>query len=91
MLWKHWDFRTLRTEVRRGRRIVLSFIATVGNYEYASYWYFSLDGTIEFEMKATGIINTVACKPGEGGKYGTVGGVLNMHTFAARVRGLIPF
>lgn len=34
VLWKHWDFRTDRTEVRRGRRLVLSFISTVGNYEY---------------------------------------------------------
>ena len=62
----------MTTAIVPARRLVLSFIATVGNYEYASYWYFYLDGTIEFEMKATGIINTVACKPGEGGKYGTV-------------------
>ena len=34
ILWKHWDFRTDRTEVRRGRRLVISSIATVGNYEY---------------------------------------------------------
>jgi hypothetical protein len=39
ILWKHWDFRTERTEVRRGRKLVISSIATVGNYEYASYWY----------------------------------------------------
>lgn len=37
VLWKHWDFRTERTEVRRGRRLVLSFIATVGNYEYGRF------------------------------------------------------
>ena len=64
ILWKHWDFRTDRTEVRRARRLVISSISTVGNYEYGSYWYFYLDGTFEFEMKATGIINTVACVPG---------------------------
>ena len=54
VLWKHWDFRTERTEVRRARRLVISSISTVGNYEYGSYWYFYLDGMIEFEMKATG-------------------------------------
>ena len=27
-------------EVRRSRRLVLSFISTVVNYEYAFYWYF---------------------------------------------------
>ena len=29
------------------------------------------NGTIEFEMKATGIISTVACVPGKPEKYGT--------------------
>jgi Cu2+-containing amine oxidase len=28
-------FRTDKTEVRRSRKLVVSFIATVGNYEYA--------------------------------------------------------
>ena len=37
ILWKHWDFRTERTEVRRGRKLVISSICTVGNYEYAFY------------------------------------------------------
>ena len=54
ILWKHWDWRTDRTEVRRSRRLVISSIATVGNYEYGLYWYFYLDGSIEFEVKATG-------------------------------------
>lgn len=90
ILWKHWDFRTDRAEVRRGRRLVISSISTVGNYEYASYWYFHLDGTIQFEMKATGIINTVGCEPGNPGKYGTevapgVLGQIHQHTFCARI------
>ena len=33
-------------------------ISTVGNYEYGFYWYFYQDGTIQFEVKLTGIINT---------------------------------
>src|SRR5882724_4466198 len=70
LLWKHWDFRTDRAETRRARKLVVSTICTVGNYEYALYWYFYLDGAIEFEMKATGIINTVGCIPGKPGKYG---------------------
>ncbi len=90
ILWKHWDFRTDRTEVRRARRLVISSISTVGNYEYGSYWYFYLDGTIEFEMKATGIINTVACEPGQAEKYGTevapgVVGQIHQHIFCARL------
>ena len=33
ILWKHMDFRTGTAEVRRSRRLVVSFIATIGNYE----------------------------------------------------------
>jgi primary-amine oxidase len=70
LLWKHMDFRTERTEVRRSRRLVVSFIATVGNYEYGFYWYLYQDGTIEFEVKLTGVMSTGAVEPGEKPKYG---------------------
>jgi primary-amine oxidase len=90
ILWKHTDFRTERTEVRRGRKLVVSCICTVGNYEYASYWYFKQDGSIEFEMKATGIVNTVACLPGQPSKYGAeiapgVEAHIHQHAFCARL------
>jgi primary-amine oxidase len=90
LLWKHWDFRTDRAEVRRARKLVVSTICTVGNYEYALYWYFHIDGAIEFEMKATGIINTAACIPGAPGKYATevlpgVVGHIHQHLFCARL------
>ncbi len=90
ILWKHTDFRTERTEVRRGRKLVVSCICTVGNYEYASYWYFKQDGSIEFEMKATGIVNTVACLPGQPSKYGAevapgVEAQIHQHAFCARL------
>ena len=42
------------TDVARSRRLVISSIATVGNYEYGFYWYLYQDGTIEFEVKLTG-------------------------------------
>jgi primary-amine oxidase len=88
--WKHWDFRTDRAEIRRGRRLVISCICTVGNYEYASYWYFRQDGAIEFEMKATGIINTAACLPGQPSRWGAevapgVEGHIHQHAFCARL------
>lgn len=90
ILWKHFDFRLDTTEVRRARRLVISSISTVGNYEYGSYWYFYLDGEIEFEMKATGVVNTVGCEPGAGDKYGTevspgVIGQIHQHVFCARL------
>lgn len=57
ILWKHTDWRTNATETRRSRRLVISFFTTIANYEYGFYWYFYLDGTIQFEAKLTGIIN----------------------------------
>jgi primary-amine oxidase len=65
ILWKHYDMMSEVAEVRRSRRMVVSFIATVGNYEYGFYWYFYLDGTIQAEVKLTGIIQTQAVSPGE--------------------------
>ncbi len=72
ILWKHIDWRTQETEVRRSRRLALSFIATVGNYEYGFFWYFYQDGTIQYEVKLTGILSTAAVPPGEVPKYGTL-------------------
>ena len=70
ILWKHIDWRTNQTEVRRSRRLVVSLIATVGNYEYGYFWYFYQDGTIQFEVKMTGVMNTGAVPPGVTPKYG---------------------
>lgn len=88
--WKHFDVRTRRTEVRRARKLVVSSISTIGNYEYASYWSLHQDGRVEYEMKATGIINTAACHPGHPGKYGTevapgLVGHIHQHVFSARL------
>jgi primary-amine oxidase len=72
LLWKHIDWRTGETEVRRSRRLVVSFVATVGNYEYGFYWYFSQDGSIEAEVKLTGIVSTGAAAPGEAMPHATL-------------------
>lgn len=72
ILWKHVDWRTEQTEVRRSRRLVVSFVATVGNYEYGFFWYFYQDGTIQLEVKLTGIVNTSTTLPDETPKYGTL-------------------
>ncbi len=45
-----------RTQCRRSRRLVVSSVATVGNYEYGLFWYFFQDGTIQFDCKLTGSI-----------------------------------
>jgi primary-amine oxidase len=70
ILWKHFDFRTGLHQVRRSRRLVISFFATVGNYDYGFYWYLYQDGTIQLEVKLTGIIQTAAIPPGAEYPYG---------------------
>ncbi len=72
ILWKHTDWRTGHVEVRRSRRLVISSIATVGNYEYGFFWYFYQDGTVQLEIKLTGIINTAGIPAGETPRYGTI-------------------
>ena len=70
IMWKHFDFREGTAEVRRSRKLVISFIATVANYEYGFYWHLYLDGSIEFLVKATGILSTAAQHPGQDSAYG---------------------
>lgn len=56
ILWKHSDDYYHSVDVRRNRRLVVSFFITVGNYDYGFYWHFYLDGRIELECKATGVV-----------------------------------
>ena len=64
LLWKHTyrhpDERGTQSWLRRSRRLVISTIATVDNYDYGFYWHFYQDGSWEHEVKATGIIQTMA-------------------------------
>ncbi|HEY1920234.1 MAG TPA: primary-amine oxidase [Streptosporangiaceae bacterium] len=57
VLWKHVD-EVSGAQVRRARRLVVSFHVTVANYEYLVYWRFYQDGNIECEVRATGIMVT---------------------------------
>jgi primary-amine oxidase len=70
--WKHTDFRTEKVQVRRLRRLVISMIATVGNYEYGYFWYLYTDGTIEYEVKLSGVISTGAVPEGVKPAHGTL-------------------
>ena len=72
ILWKHVDMHTGNTEVRRRRRLVVSSIHTVGNYEYGFDWYLYEDGMIEHEVKLTGIMQTMAVAPGERPRFGAL-------------------
>ena len=57
VLWKHVDA-SAGAQVRRMRRFVVSVHATVANYEYLVYWRFYQDGSIECEVRATGLMVT---------------------------------
>lgn len=93
-LWKHTDIFTGSQEIRRSRRLVISFFTTVGNYDYGFYWYLYLDGTIECEAKLTGILFTSAY-PGvsaDGAPYAHasevapgLGAPYHQHLFGARL------
>jgi primary-amine oxidase len=88
ILWKHTDWRLEEVEVRRSRRLVISFVSTVDNYEYGFFWYFYQDGTIEYEVKLTGILlcGALANTP----KYGTLvapelNAIVHQHIFNLRL------
>jgi primary-amine oxidase len=73
ILWKHTDRRLPDApQVRRSRRLVISSISTVENYEYGFFWYFYQDGNIQFEIKLTGILSLGAAHEGETPKQGTM-------------------
>jgi primary-amine oxidase len=90
ILWKHQDLQGGTTEVRRSRRLVISSIATVGNYEYGFYWYLYLDGNVQLEAKLTGIISSMAVAPGETPEFANLvapglAGPNHQHMFCARL------
>ncbi|SDZ53830.1 primary-amine oxidase [Saccharopolyspora shandongensis] len=89
VLWKHTDVFTGSAETRRQRRLVISFFSSVGNYDYGFYWYLYLDGTIQLEVKATGIVFTSAY-PAEGSRWANelapgLGAPFHQHLFSARL------
>jgi primary-amine oxidase len=86
VLWKHSDIFTGSTEMRRQRRMVFSFFTPIGNYDYGFYWYLYLDGTIQLEVKATGVLFTAA----GGTEYATqvapgLTAPFHQHLFSARL------
>ena len=72
----------------------MSFFITVGNYDYGFYWYLYLDGTIELECKATGVV-FASVHPGpqaDGSEYPWaseiapgIGAPYHQHLFSARL------
>ena len=88
-LWKHTCIFAERSDMRRQRRLVISFFVTVGNYDYGFYWYFYLDGKIELECKATGCVFPSGRPEGDY-EWATemaprLGAPVHQHLFSARL------
>ncbi|EYB34264.1 hypothetical protein FG05_01761 [Fusarium graminearum] len=61
ILFKHTDFRDESSIMTQARVLVIQQVFTAANYEYA----IRQDGSIQPEIKLTGILNTYAMNPGE--------------------------
>ena len=91
ILFKHTDFRDDSVIVTRARKLIISHIFTAANYEYCVYWIFHQDGTVQLEVKLTGILNTYAMNPGEDTKgwgtevYPGVNAHNHQHLFCMRI------
>lgn len=72
ILWKHTDRRLGKPEVRRSRRLVVSSVSTVENYEYGFFWYLYQDGNIQLEIKLTGILSLATYPANTKPKYGNL-------------------
>ncbi|KAG5336846.1 hypothetical protein C0989_011784 [Termitomyces sp. Mn162] len=73
VLWKHTDYRPGgRSQTVRRRRLVVSMVCTLANYEYIWNYYFYQDGSIEFEIRLTGILSVYVAKKDETSPHGTV-------------------
>jgi primary-amine oxidase len=90
VLWKHTEPGPVGSHVRRSRRLVVSYFATIGNYDYGFFWYFYLDGSIQVEAKATGIVFVGGGEPGSTNRHAPeispgVFAPVHQHLFSARL------
>ncbi|KAK9452253.1 copper amine oxidase [Limtongia smithiae] len=97
ILFKHSDFRDnyATSVLARGVKLIVSQIFTAANYEYMIYWTFHMDGTIQLEIKLTGILNTYILADGEDTRgFGTrvypgVNAHNHQHLFCLRVHPML--
>src|SRR5260221_463258 len=83
MLWKHYESYSKTNESRRARELVVFFIATIGNYDYAISWIFHQDGVLELDGALTGIMLPKGVSDTKAGGHGA--GVKSGHLVTANV------
>ncbi|KAH0591411.1 hypothetical protein H2248_001488 [Termitomyces sp. 'cryptogamus'] len=95
VLWKHTDYRPGgRTQTVRRRRLVVSMVCTLANYEYIWNYHFYQDGSIELEIRLTGILNVYVADKDEPSPYGTlvapgINSQNHQHLFSVRIDPMI--
>lgn len=80
ILWSHYDD-AAGTAGPRARELVIGFMATVGNYDYRFQWSFRQDGSMEFHVYLTGVMQLkgthakacASCRAAAGKTGSTVG------------------
>lgn len=68
--------------------MVISFFLTIGNYDYGFYWYLYLDGTIQLEVEATGVVFASGYRAGDqlaSEMAPGLGAPFHQHVFSARL------
>lgn len=83
MLWKHYESYSEKNESRRARQLVIFFIATIGNYDYAVNWIFHQDGVLEADAALSGIMLPKGVRETKAGAHGP--GFKSGHLVAANV------
>ncbi len=83
MLWKHYESYSETNESRRARQLVIFFIATIGNYDYAVNWIFHQDGVLEADSALSGIMLPKGVSQMKANEHGA--GINSGHLVAARV------
>ncbi|KAI0288584.1 peroxisomal copper amine oxidase [Russula brevipes] len=91
LLWKHTDFRIGgRSYCVRNRRLVVSMVCTLANYEYVWNYFFYQDGSIEFEIRLTGILQVSIAGPNDPATHATrlapgINAHFHQHLFSLRI------
>ena len=95
--WKHTDYRPGgKSRSARGRKLVIQMMCTIANYEYIYNYNFYTDGSVQLEIKLTGVLNLYLKREGEqeSNPYGVevapmVNAHLHQHLFSLRLDPMI--
>lgn len=85
ILWKHFDSVTGKNETRRARELVIFFVATIGNYDYAVNYVFKQDGTLEVDLALTGIMLAKGVKEKRAGEVHSIGAETTGHLVSENI------